>query len=147
MQAAVFLGFRTLANGKKEHLDINGQSVLDLAVPYPFNEEGKPAGPYPTGTNGQAIDSPHGTVDATESFHKRDDSYIMYVMFKASGTNSRWVPLKQVWWWWTGTATFENANWTLSASGQGPDPLLVGNVTSLPEWDRNSEPKFWVEDQ
>ena len=71
------------------------------------------------------------------------DSFEMYLMFKPSGTNSIWVPLRKVSWSWSAAGTYDGNTVTLGSSNHSTNPSGV-DTTDHPAWTRNAQSNQWV---
>ena len=133
----------TAANGQKKAWSLNGMTVLDDTVPYTFKGPTKadgPAGPWPTGTPGGAVDSPRKLLIKTLTTRVSVDTetYKMYIMFLPPGHKPMWVPLQYWGWSWKGTATFAKGTWTLAGQGQAVDSAAT-DTTDHPIWKKRAQ--------
>ena len=97
---------------------------------------------YPYNTGASTNDSP-GTPLTSSYLNKTvSDSFEMYLMFKPSGTDTIWVPLKRTDWSWSGAASRSGSNWSLDSSSN-PTPSTT-DTTSHPVWTRNAANNTWV---
>jgi hypothetical protein len=85
----------------------NGQWYIEtgtgLDTTYPYSSEG--------------TDSPSTQVDPQYSQITGKGSCTMYLTYKPSGTNSIRVPIRQINWHWSGTATNNSGTWSATGSG------------------------------
>ena len=116
---------RTKTPNGANTLTLQGSGVLDTNYPY-------------TSAITSAEDSPRSAVDpCTFSFISVSDSYTMHLMFKPSGANSLWVPLRQVSWNWSGSGgRFTTCGWILSTSNHSTNPTDQDS-TDYPTWTGN----------
>jgi len=101
-------------------------------------------GTYPYSTCNPTNDNP-GTALTNQFYQvKAHDSYEMFLMFKPSGTNSIWVPLREVEWSWGADATRSEAKWTIDAgtAHHTKDPQDTDS-TKHPEWTHNIKNNKW----
>jgi hypothetical protein len=102
---------------------LSGTNVIDGQFSYQFVY------------NGALEDSPSVRLEPDMSHWSRTDSFASYLMFRPSGSNTIWVPLRHVPWDWHGSATRTGTPnvWVLdpgSGKNVGPDV----NSTAEPEW-------------
>lgn len=145
VQTVVAGNFVTDVDGIKWHLECNGTTVLDGAVPYPHDgtDADGPAGPYDTGVPGGAVDTPGSPIKGTIK-RSSDDKFKMYIMFKPSGAKANWVPVQYVDWSWKGTATLADGNWSLDGTGQSVSPAV--SSSDHPTWSQNAQSAKYVKD-
>jgi hypothetical protein len=103
-----------------------GGNAVDTRFSYPFIDQGV-----------FLEDSPSDLLDPDSNRNSRSDSFVSYVMFRPDGANSIWVPLRQIPWTWSGSATRTGTptpnTWVLdpgSSHQAGPDV----NSTAEPTW-------------
>jgi hypothetical protein len=104
---------------------LQGTNMIDSGFAYPFV--------YNTGV--QMEDSPDAPLDSSWSHLSYTASFVSYVMFKPSGTDAIWVPLKKVSWSWTAGATRTGSpnTWTLDA-GSSKTVNAAADATAEPQW-------------
>ncbi|NKB24642.1 MAG: hypothetical protein GKR87_13175 [Kiritimatiellae bacterium] len=101
---------------------------------------------YPYDTSISTVDVP-GTLLLSIYLEKTvNESFEMYLMFKPSGTDTIWVPLKRTGWSWSGSASRNGSVWTLDSSSN-PAPT-TSDTTSHPVWTRNvsGQNPEWVDE-
>lgn len=94
--------------------------------------------PYASGDPNatETTDSPGLPLTLAYNYATANDSFQMWLMFKPSGTNSIYVPLRKVNWSWSGSAERPGTlNWTLvpGSAGNTPNPPSVDS-TEHPQW-------------
>jgi hypothetical protein len=104
---------------------------------------------YPYWGSGNTNDSPSTFLDASHNDgyiiveKSMNDSFDMYLMFKPSGTNSIWVPLRKVSWFWSATGTYNQTTITLVSKNHSVNPASTDSVTH-PQWTRNAANNQWI---
>jgi hypothetical protein len=83
-------------------------------------------------------DSPRSGVSPCDySSVSVSDSFTMWLMFRPTGTNAIWVPLRQVSWSWAGQGDrFTSCGWILSSSSHSTNPADTDSTT-FPTWTSN----------
>lgn len=118
-------------NGQQETVPGDGEWGLDNAFPYNY----EPQQTYPA--NGQVIngqDEPWISLsDPFETAASASDQAEMFLMYRPPGSNACWVPLRQVPWSWSGSATLSGLNWTLSNYSVSPNPASISTCFH-PTW-------------
>ena len=98
---------------------------------------------YPFDTAPITSDSPAEHLTGSFLQDTADDSFQMCLMFKANGTSTIWVPLREVLWSWSGAASRSGTIWTLDSSGHSTNPSDL-DLTTHPTWTRNAASNTWV---
>jgi hypothetical protein len=116
---------RTKTPNGGNSLVLSGSGLLDSNYPY-------------TSAITSTEDSPRSGVDPCDyEGVSANDSFTMYLMFKPSGANSLWVPLRQVSWNWSGSAgRFTTCGWILSSASHSTNPTDQDS-TDYPTWTGN----------
>jgi hypothetical protein len=96
---------------------------------------------YPYDSHSSTSDSPLVTLPSsglTSTFV--DYTATMWLMFKPANVpgTSLWVPLREVTWSWTATATFAGGQWSLT-SHTDPHNLSDADSLTYPTWTQNAE--------
>lgn len=114
---------------------LNGQSGLDQNFPYLPHNDPRP-GERSTNETHVFYDAP--TTGLYPSFSRAtvNDSFVLYLMFKPSGENSKYVPIRKYSWNWTANATGneETGQWTTA-----PSPAVENGqeeTSDHPSWDK-----------
>ncbi|QJE99070.1 hypothetical protein [Luteolibacter luteus] len=144
---------------------LNGVHGLDTVYPFfpswpriytPQNEAGIPdlSGPTPTNTTGPwsrtalAWDTPSHNISGFVSTTRRD-SFELYQMFLAPGTESKWVPLSRLDWSWqvkAATSLPPNTNWTIDRVYSTSNVAEPYATNIHPEWNRRIHDIRYVPD-
>lgn len=113
------------------------QWVLDNSYPY------LPS--IATGNGKEFDDLPSAGPENDAKKQGTADQFIMYLMFKPPGSNTKWVPLKEMGWQWKFEAVITNFIWTLVPGSTGATVNSPGTPTHThPEWKANWSPFQWV---
>ena len=93
---------------------------------------------YPYAVGSSTEGSPRSGISPCDfSSISVSDSYTMWLMFRPTGTNAIWVPLRQVNWSWSGQGgRFTTCGWILSSSSHSTNPADQ-NSTTFPTWTSN----------
>ncbi len=105
-------------------------SGLDTAYPYPIEEES---------------DSPSTELTSYINQVTATGSYTMYLTFKANEANSIRIPIRQIQWNWSGTATNSNGVWMGSGtahtdSNDSPAPSIISWTDNIKRTLNNYQP-------
>ena len=103
---------------------LQGTNVIDNAFQYPFVY------------SGVLEDSPDVELTSDLSHAAITASFESYLMYKPSGTDSIWVPLKDISWSWAASATRTGSpnSWTLDANNYSHSVGTAVNSTAEPLW-------------
>lgn len=105
-----------------------GTNLLDTNLPYSSSDT--------------TTDSPGQGLSASYEQVSISDQFTMWTMFKPSGTDSIWVPLRSLDWSWSGSATRTDTTWTLAESGKSAG--ASSDTSVFPEWTANVTGLTWV---
>ncbi len=91
--------------------------------------------PAPINSIWQASDSPASVLNSPTSCSSftRSDSFVDYLMFQSTKSNSIWTPIMSLTWKWSGTASFSSGTWSLTAS-QGAGRPTGHSSYLFPAW-------------
>lgn len=82
-------------------------------------------------------DTPYFGIARSAAYIEVNDNFADFLMYKPSGADSIWVPIRKFRWGWEANAfnvgTSEAPNWQ-PGIGKKDDPVQ-GPTTQLPEWD------------
>jgi hypothetical protein len=135
---------RTLADGRVEYDNFEGQWVLDTTYPYeprPYAPTPGYPGSWPTSTTHTEGDSPRFLLDPTSQNARADDYFQMFVMFLPPGDETRYVPLAKVDWHWGGQVTNASSGWRLTGANQRASSASA--TSDHPTWTGNVQPASW----
>lgn len=104
------------------YLPIAGTDLLDTSLPY--------------GNLPSVSDNPHAILPNDATTVVVGSTYTMWLMFKPSGGDSIWIPLRSVDWRWSGTAKQQDGMWTITKSDHSESPESV-ETTKFPIWNGN----------
>ena len=126
-------------------------SVLDKGVPYEVKKPGTKEKDSITAGNSATIDTVDSPFFDLVDFSLKSvlcaDIFTMYVIYKPTGTNSIWVPIKALDWTWYATAYEAGGMWYDNTSTSALPPSACGtsyNPTNLPTWAQNVSTLSWV---
>jgi hypothetical protein len=109
--------------------DSNGNNPGPLTKTLVLDQE------YPYGTVTNEIDSPGLGVACCSISIGYDTTFSMYLMFKPSGNQAEWVPLRKVTWRWAWTSLQNNSLWQTTVSTEPRNQNLTdSDTTSHPTW-------------
>jgi len=94
-----------------------------------------------TQANLKASDSPGALLVSGATDASTDYEATMYLMFKPSGNNTIWVPLRKVTWAWSAIAFLDEVNgpmWEI-ISHSDPSALSEADATDEPQWTINAD--------
>lgn len=113
----------TLTENTGNVLTVQGVNVIDNQFAYPFVY------------NGFLEDSPDVRLDPDLQRVTRQDSFMTYLMFRPTGNNTIWVPLRQIPWSWNASATRTGTpnTWVLD-TGHNHSVGADVNSTAEPLW-------------
>ncbi len=103
------------------------QVGLDSRFPYSIND---PDAESTNDTPGEQLLSSYSSVSI-------DDKFEMWIMFRPSGQDSIWVPLKKVSWSWSASVTQSGGNWSLGSNAHSQNPAFQ-DTTAFPVWTKNN---------
>jgi hypothetical protein len=91
------------------------------------------------------VDSPGTRLDSDRTYHSVTDTFTMYLIYQPNGTDSIWVPIKQIFWSWVASAQRADitSNWSISTSNSTCQSSNQ-NSSTLPQWAKNIVEISWL---
>lgn len=112
----------------------NRAQALD-AFPYLYSPD-----VYSTPNSETTHDSPSVSLEGLTSI-TLDYSFIMYLMFRPPGSDSKYIPLRKLSWVMRAGATKNGEAWALIGTNSlTPSPLVAQETTTCPQWNGNILP-------
>lgn len=97
---------------------------------------------YPYDTRVNTEDSPGLELASLKTSMTFDTTWTMYLMFRPSGADSEWVPLRKVTWRWAFSATEINGVWQATPTAEPRNQTLsVADITNYPTWQQVINPE------